>query len=398
MYLTRRGLLAASAAALGAPAHAGEGPIRIGVLTDMSGPFSANTGMGSVAAARLAIDDFGPTVLGRPIELISSDHQNKPDVALATARNWFDREQVHVVADLVNSAIALAVMDLARDRDRLSFVVGSGSTAITNERCTATNVQWAYDSYATANTIARSLIAEGHDSWFFVTADYAFGQTTEQDATRIIQAAGGKVVGSVRHPPGNTDFASYLLAAQASGAKVVAFASAGADSVTAIKQASEFGIAAALVSLGLTITDVHGAGLPAAQGMYLCEGFYWDRTPATRAFSARFASSIGKVPNMAQAAMYSAVTHYLKAMRASGTDATGAVMARMRAMPVEDAVTHGGVVRPDGLMQHEMLLLRVKKPSESHGLFDYLTVIKAVPGDQAFAPLASSRCPLIRAG
>lgn len=403
MSLRRRSLLAAAGTGLASRAWAQAAPpkpLRIGVLTDMSGPFSANTGAASVAAARFAIEDFGGSVLGRKVELISADHQNKPDVAAAAAREWFDRGGVGVAADLVNSSVALAVMDVARDRGKLSFVAGSGSTAITNENCTRNNVQWVYDSYATANTVARSLIAEGKASWFFITAGYAFGLSTEQDARRIVQAAGGTVLGSVRHPPNATDFASYLLEAQASGAQVIALASAGAASVNAAKQAAEFGLTGkvALVSLGLVINDVQAIGLDAAQGIYLSEGFYWDQSPATRAFAARFMAAVSKPPNMVQAGLYSGITHYLKSVAAAGDDKTDAVMARMRATPVENAVTRGGIVRADGLMVHDMLLLQVKTPAQSRSTWDMFNVVRTVPGDQAFLPAAESRCPLLRPG
>ena len=395
MTTLRRTLLAGAGAALFAPAvRAQPAPLRIGVLTDMSGPFSANTGAGSVLAVRMAIEDFGGTVGGRPVEVIAADHQNRPDTGVAIAREWFDRQGVSAIADLVNSAVALAVMDVARQKNRITLVAGSGSPAINNEGCTPTNVQLAYDSYATANTAARSLIADGRKRWFFVTADYAFGTATERDATAIIKAAGGTVLGSVRHPPGTTDFSSYLLTAQSSGADAVAFASAGADSVNAVKQCAEFGLTGqvALVSLGLVINDVHAIGLEAARGMYLSEGFYWDRDDASRAFAGRYSKALSKMPNMVQAGLYSGVTHWLKAMAATG-GGTDAVMAAMRAAPVEDALIHGGTVRLDGLMVHDMLLLQVKAPGESKAPWDDLKIIRTVPGIEAFAPLDASRCP-----
>jgi len=399
MSTTRRIFLAGAASGLlAAPAvRAQAAPLRIGVLTDMSGPFSANTGAGSVLAVRMAVEDFGGTVRGRSVEVISADHQNRPDTGVAIAREWFDRQEVSAIADLVNSSVALAVMDVARQRDRITLIGGSGSPAINNEGCTQTNVQLAYDSYATANTVARSLIADGRKRWFFVTADYAFGTATERDASAIIHAAGGAVVGHVRHPPGTTDFSSYLLTAQASGADAVAFASAGSDSVNAIKQCSEFGLTGqvALVSLGLVINDVHAIGLDAAQGIYLSEGFYWDRDAASRAFATRYFKALSKMPNMVQAGLYSGTTHWLKALAATG-GGTDAVMAAMRAAPVEDSLTHGGVVRPDGLMMHDMLLLQVKTPSESKAAWDYMNVVGTVAGEQAFSPLGGSRCPVIR--
>lgn len=398
MRTTRRAFLAATAASgLAAPAlRAQPAPLRIGVLTDMSGPFSANTGAGSVLAVRMAVEDFGGKVKGRPVDVISADHQNRPDTAVGIAREWFDQQSVSAIADMVNSTVALAVMDVARQKDRITLVGGSGSPAINNEGCTPNNVQLAYDSYATANTVARTLIADGRKRWFFVTADYAFGTATERDATAIIKAAGGTVLGSVRHPPGTTDFSSYLLTAQASGADAVAFASAGSDSVNAIKQSAEFELTGkvALVSLGLVINDVHAIGLNAAQGIYLSEGFYWDRDDASRAFSKCYLKSMSKMPNMVQAGLYSGVTHWLKA-HASSDGSTEAVMAAMRATPVDDRLIRGGVVRQDGLMVHDMLLLQVKSPDESKSPWDDLKIVRIVAGNEAFAPLSASRCPAV---
>ena len=380
-----------------APAAAQDG-VKIGVLTDMTGQFADNTGAGSVTAAQLAIEDFGGSVLGRKVELVSADHQNKPDIASARAREWFDQQGVDTITELVNSAVAIAVMKVAADKKRVAMVMGSGSTRITGEDCTPYSSQWAYNSYATANTAAKALIDAGKDSWFFITADYAYGQSTEQDASTIIKRLGGKVVGSVKHPLNAPDFASYLLAAQASGAKVVVLASAGADTVNAVKQAREFGLTGAVtfVSPSMVINEVHGLGLDAAQGMYLTEGFYWDANDATRAFAQRFLARANKMPNMAQAAMYAAVTHYLRAVQAAGTKDADAVMARMRATPVSDPLTANGRLRADGTMVHDMTLFQVKPPAQSQKPWDYMAARVTVPGDQAFAPLSASRCPLVK--
>jgi branched-chain amino acid transport system substrate-binding protein len=388
-------LLACSAAFAGEK-FSGE-RVKIGILTDMSGPFADNTGEGSVQAARMAIEDFGGSVRGRRIELVSADHQNNPGNGSAVAREWIDRDGVDLIADLVNTSVALAVMKVAKAKDRISFVVGSGSTRISNEDCTDTNVQWTYDTYATAATIVKSMIAEGKDSWFFITADYAFGHSTENDASAIIKAAGGKVLGSVRHPTNISDFASFLLQAQASGAKVVALASAGADATNTIKQAEEFGLTTkqSIVGFANVINDVHGLGLKSGQGMYLSEGFYWDSNAEARAFAKRFFDRMNKMPNMANAAMYSAITHYLKAIDAADTDDTAAVMAQMRKNPVDDIITKGGVVRADGLMVHDMYLFQVKSPDASRYPWDYLVQRSRIPGTEAFAPLSASRCPLI---
>jgi branched-chain amino acid transport system substrate-binding protein len=371
--------------------------VKIGILTDMSGSFADNTGEGSVVAARMAIEDFGGTVRGHRVELISADHQNSPDTGLAKAREWFERDNVGLVAELVNTSVALAVMKLAKAKNKITFVVGSGSTRISNEDCSDTNVQWTYDTFATASTVVKSMIAEGKDSWFFITADYAFGRSTEADATAIIKAAGGKVLGSVKHPTNTADFASFLLQAQASGAKVIALASAGADAVNAVKQAGEFGLTAqqSLVGFAFAINDVHGLGLKSAQNMYLTEGAYWDTDPDTRAFAKRFFERMKKMPNMAQFAMHSAITHYLKAIDATGSDDTGAVMAQMRNTPVEDAFVKGGVIRADGLMVHDLYLFQVKSPEQSKYPWDYYVQRSRIPGSEAFAALSASRCPLI---
>jgi len=370
--------------------------VKIGILTDMSGQFAENTGQGSVVAARMAIEDFGGTVRGHPVALVSADHQNRPDTGAAIAREWFDRDGVDLIADLVNSSVALSVMKIAKARDRITFVLGSGSTRISNEDCTDTNVQWTYDTYATATTIVKSMIAEGKDTWFFITADYAFGQSTEADASAIIKAAGGKVLGSVKHPSNTADFASFLLQAQASGAKVIALASAGADAVTAIKQANEFGLTdrQSLVGFATTINDVHGLGLKSARNIYLTEGAYWDMTPETRAFAKRFFALTKKMPNMVHFAMYSAIAHYLKAIDATGTDDTKIVMARMRGEPVADRFTEG-VIRADGLMVHDMYLFQVKSPEQSAYPWDYYVQRGRISGADAFAPLSASRCPLV---
>ncbi|MEH2478035.1 branched-chain amino acid transport system substrate-binding protein [Nitrobacteraceae bacterium AZCC 2146] len=372
--------------------------VKIGVLTDMAGQFSENTGAGSVLAARLAVEDFGGTVKGRKIEIISADHQNKPDIGLTIAREWFDREGVDLIADLVNSSVALSVMKLAKSKDKITFVMGSGSTRISNEDCTDTNVQWTYDTFATANTVVRSMIRDGKDSWFFLTADYAFGQSTERDASAIIKQAGGKVLGSVKHPSNTPDFASFLLQAQASGSKVIALASAGTDTVNAIKQANEFGMPASqsLVGFATVINDVHGLGLQSGQNMYLSEGFYWDMNDETRAFAKRFYERVKKMPNMVNASMYSAVLHYLKAIDAIDTDDTTAVMAQMRKTQVNDALTKGGIVREDGVMVHDMYLFQVKSPKDSKYPWDYYTERGHIAGAEAFAPLSASRCPLIK--
>jgi branched-chain amino acid transport system substrate-binding protein len=348
----------------------------------------------------MAVEDFGGKVLGRTVEVIDADHQNKPDVALEIARRWFENEHVAVIVDLANSAIALGVQDLARREGRLSLTSTSGSADLTGKACSPLGAQWTWDTYAVAVAPVRALIAEGYDTWFFVTADYAFGAAMQRDAERAIRDAGGKVLGAVKHPLNTSDFASYLLQAQASGAKVVAFANGGSDAINAVKQAAEFGLTskgAKLAAFALNITDIHSLGLAAAQGIVFVEGFYWDRDDAARAWSRRFFARRKAMPSQMQAGVYSAVASYLKAVRAAGTDDAAKVMARMRALPVDDFFAHAGRLRVDGRMVHDMYLVQVKTPAESKGDWDYYKVLRTIPGDQAFRPLADSDCPLVSA-
>ena len=386
------GLLLASQAMAGDA----EETLRIGVLTDLSGPFAENTGEGSILAARMAIADFGGKALGRRIELVTADHQNKPDVASAIAREWFDQRQVKLVADLINSSVALAVMNVARDKNRIAIVAGAGSTRVSNENCNAVTFQWAYDSYASANTSARALLAEGAKKWFFITADYAFGRSIEQDTTTIVKANGGEVVGSVKHPLNTSDFSSYILTAQQSGADVIALANAGADTVNAIKTAAEFGVKQKMIGLIMAINDVNAIGQETAHGLYMTESFYWDRDDGARAFSRRYFEQRKRMPNMVQAAIYSAVTHYLKAVEAAGSDETGAVITKMKETPIDDIFVHGGRIREDGVVLHPMYLMQVKLRDESKAPWDLLRIVGVVPGEAAFAPLSASRCPLVK--
>src|SRR5829696_3808053 len=313
--------------------------VKIGVLTDMSGQFSHESGEGSVTAIRMAIEDFGGKVLGKPVELVSADHQNKADVASNAARRWFDEQGVDVIADLVSSSTAGAVMPVAAEKKRITLLSGPGTTAFTGDKCTAYNVHYTYNTWAMANGTGAQVVKTGGDSWFFVTADYVFGKSLEEDTTKVVKAAGGKVVGAARHPsPGTTDFSSYLLQAQSSGAKIIGLANAGADTVNAIKQAAEFGITGkqSLAGLLVFITDVHSLGLDTAKGLYLTTAFYWDLNDDTRKWSRRFLEKHGKMPTMVQAGVYSAVSHYLRAIQAAGTDDADAVMKVMKATPVND--------------------------------------------------------------
>jgi branched-chain amino acid transport system substrate-binding protein len=377
-----------------------DGVVKIGVLTDMTGAYSDIAGPGSIAAAKMAIDDFGGKVHGKPIELISGDHQNKADISSQTAARWIDVDKVDVLVDVVSSIAALAVMKVAKERDRITLLSGPASTKITNENCTDRNVHWTYDTYALATGTGAEVVRQGGDTWFFITADYAFGYSLEADTTAQIKKAGGKVVGAVKAPFPTSDFSSYLLQAQSSGAKVIGLANAGADTINSIKQAHEFGITPKQMLAGLLvfISDVHSLGLDIAQNLVFTEAFYWDRNDESRKWSERFFKVHGKMPTMVHAGVYSEVTHYLKAVKEAGTDESGAVMAQMKKTPVNDFFAKNGHIRDDGLMEHDMYLVQVKKPSESKRPWDYYKILKTIPGKDAFKPLAESLCPLVKKG
>ena len=391
---------ALAAVCLGAPAaraQISDDVVRIGVLNDQSGLYADLGGPGTVVAARMAVEDAGGAVLGKPIEIVFADHQNKPDVGAAVARQWFDTGKVDMAIGFDNSAVALAVEQLAAERNRIAIAGAVGSTAFTGKSCTPTEASWIYDSYALTTSLAKSMVAEGLDTWFFITVDYAFGHSMEADAASAVQAAGGKVLGSVRHPLNTSDFSSYLLQAQASGAKVVVLANGGGDMVNATKQANEFGLTKnqTMVSLLVFISDVHSMELKAAQGLKFVTAFYWDRDEQTRVWSKRFFARHGRMPTMAQASAYSAIRHYIGAIATAGTDEARAVMARMREMPVNDFYARNGRLREDGRLVHDMYFAQVKKPSESTGPWDYYNLLGVVPGDQAFRPLAEGGCPLV---
>jgi branched-chain amino acid transport system substrate-binding protein len=384
-------------AAPAAFAQVSDDVVRIGVLNDQSSLYADAGGPGSVVAARMAVEDAGGSVLGKPVEIVFADHQNKADIGATIARQWFEVGKVDMAIGFDNSAVALAVEQLAAEKNRIAIAGAVGSTAFTGKACTPTEASWIYDSYALTTSLAKSIVAEGRDTWFFITVDYAFGHSLEADATAAVQAAGGKVLGSVRHPLNTSDFSSYLLQAQASGAKVVAFANGGGDMVNATKQANEFGLTKSqtMVSLLVTIADVHSMELKAAQGLKFVTAFYWDRNEETRAWSKRFFERQGRMPTMGQAAVYSAVRHYLLAIAAAGTDEAKAVMAKMREIPVNDFYARNGRLREDGRMVHDMYFAEVKKPSESSKPWDYDKILGVIPGDQAFRPLAESGCPLV---
>jgi branched-chain amino acid transport system substrate-binding protein len=376
-----------------------DGVVKIGVLTDMTGYYADLAGPGSVLAARMAVEDFGGKVLGVPIQLVSADHQLKADVASNTARKWFDQEQVDAIADLVSSSTAGAVMPVAAEKKRITLLSGPGTTAFTGDKCTAYNVHWTYNNWALANGTGREVVRQGGDNWFFVTADYIFGRSLEEDTSKVVKSAGGKVLGFARHPsPGTTDFSSYLLQAQSSGAKIVGLANAGADTVNAIKQANEFGITPkqSLAGLLVFITDVHSLGLDTAKGMYLTTAFYWDLDDETRKWSQRFFERHKKMPTMVQAGVYSAVTHYLRAVQAAGTDAADPVMAKMKATPVKDFFAKNGRIGPDGLHRHDMYLVRVKAPGASKKPWDYYEIVKTIPAAEAFPTVEQQACPLAK--
>ncbi|MEN3293382.1 MAG: branched-chain amino acid transport system substrate-binding protein [Burkholderiales bacterium] len=374
--------------------------VKIGLILDMSSLYADITGPGTVAAAQLAIEDFGGKVLGKPIQLVYTDHQNKADIAASKAREWFDREKVDAILDVAASGPALAVAQIAKEKNKITVFNGPGSVRLTNDACSPVTVHYTYDTYSLANSTARAVVEKGGDSWFFLTADYTFGTTMEKDTTDVITASGGKVLGSVRHPLNASDFSSFLLRAQSSGAKVVGLANAGGDTINAIKGAREFRLTAGgkqrLAGLLVYINDIHTLGLDAAQGMLLTTGFYWDRNEETRKWSRRFFERVKKMPNMSQAGTYSAVAHYLKAVKAAGTDETGAVMAKMKQMPVNDFFAKNGRIREDGRMVYDMYLFEVKKPSESKYPWDYYKQVATIPGDKAFQPLAASTCPLVK--
>ena len=392
-------LVAHVSATAGAATKVSDGVVKIGVLTDMSGTYSDLAGPGSLAAVQMAVADF--IAREKPdfkIEVISADHQNKGDIAAIKAREWIDTEKVDVIVDLVTTSTALAVMKVAKEKNRITIVSGAGSTPITNEQCTDTNVHWTYDTYAMAVGTGKAVVKQGGKTWFFLTADYAFGKALEKDTTAVVLEEGGKVLGHVLHPFPAQDFSSFLLQAQASGAQVIGLANAGNDTINAIKQAAEFGITPkqTLAGLLMFLSDVHSLGLKATQGMYLTTGFYWDRNDETRAWSKRFFEKRNRMPTMVHAGDYSAVYHYLKAVKAVGNDEAKAVMAKMKATPINDFFAKNGKIRVDGRMVHDMYLAQVKKPEESKYPWDYYNIRQVIPADQAFLPLSKSKCPLVK--
>lgn len=389
------------AAVLVAPtvSSAQDGAVKIGVLDDMSGPYSDNTGPGDLLAVRMAVADFGGTVLGKPIEVISADMQNKVDVGVGIARRWYEQDQVDLIIGIPHSAIALGVVKLAEQTNRLVMPTAAATAELTGKSCSAHSVHWVYDTYGQGKTLVNAIMKQGGDSWFFITVDYAFGHALEQNATDFVKAAGGKVLGSARHPLNNADFSAFLVQAQASKAKVVVMANGGADITNAIKQAKEFGLdkgGQRVAALLIQYPEVHALGLPTAQGLLMASSFYWEMSPEARAFTDRFAAAKGMPPTMIQAGTYGATLHYLKAVKAAGTDEAKAVMAKMKEMPINDFMTRQGRIREDGRVIRDMYLMQVKTPDESKSEWDLAKIVATIPGDQAFRPLAEGGCPLVK--
>jgi len=383
----------------GASAQVSDDVVKLGVLNDQSAIYSDLSGQGSVVAARMAVEDHGGTAAGKRIEVIFADHQNKPDVGSATASRWYDAERVDAVVDVPVSSVALAVQEVARQRNRIVLFSAAGTSDLTGKACSPVGFHWTFDTVALAKGTASAVTKAGGDSWFFLTADYAFGHAMEADARRYIQEAGGKVLGGVRHPMNTTDYSSFLLQAQGSKAKVLGLANAGGDIINAVKGASEFGLVQGgqkLAGLLLFLTDIHSLGLKTAQGIQLTESFYWDLNDKTRAWSRRFAERHGgRMPTMVHAGVYSAVSHYLKAVETAGTDGAAAVAAKMKERPVDDFMTESAPIRKDGRVMRKFYLFEVKKPSESKGVWDYYKLVREIPAEEASRPLGEGGCPLV---
>jgi branched-chain amino acid transport system substrate-binding protein len=397
-------LALAAGLAVASPAYAqtkiSDDVVKVGVLTDMSGQFSHEAGDGSVTAVKMAVEDFGGSVLGKPIEVIVADHQNRNEVAIAKAREWYDVGKVDMIANLINSSIALAVTNVAQEKNKIAIVNGSGSSRLTGDSCTPNSIHYAYDTYALGQGTGKALIKEGLNSWYFLTADYAFGHALEADTSGVVKANGGTVVGAIRYPIDTADHSSFLLQAQASKAKVVAIAGSGTTFINAVKSAKDFGLTdggkQTIAGLLVWITDIDSMGLNAAQGLVLTNGFYWDRDEETRAFSRKFFAKMKRMPHMGDAGDYSSTMHYLNAIKAAGTDDAKIVMTKMREMPVNDFFAKNGRVREDGRFIHDMYVYEVKKPSESKYAWDYYKLRAVIPGDEAFRPLSESKCPLVK--
>ncbi|MBB3975545.1 branched-chain amino acid transport system substrate-binding protein [Rhizobium azooxidifex] len=399
----RKNLIASTAIllAMGTSAFAADvsdGKVKIGILNDQSGVYADFGGKWSYEAAKMAVEDYGGKAAGAPVEVVTADHQNKADIASNIARQWYDTEQVDSIMELTSSSVGLAVQALSKEKKKITINTGAATTELTGKQCSPYGFHWAYDTHSLAVGTGGALVKQGGDSWFFLTADYAFGYSLEENTATFVKENGGTVAGSVRHPLGTTDYSSFLLQAQSSGAKVIGLANAGLDTSNAIKQAAEFGIVAGgqrLAALLFTLAEVHGLGLEAAQGLTLTEGFYWNRDEESAKFGKRFFERTGRMPNMVQAGTYSAVTQYLKAIDKAGTDDGDAVSKALHEMPVSDVFAQNGTVAPNGRMIHDMYLLEVKKPGESDIAWDYFKVLATIPGKDAFIDPAKSGCDLV---
>ncbi|OYU48939.1 MAG: ABC transporter permease [Rhizobiales bacterium PAR1] len=378
-----------------AQAQVSDDVVKIGVLTDMTGVTADITGKGSVLAAEMAVKEFGGTILGKPIQIIFADHQHKVDVGSSITRQWFDIDKVDAIVDVPNSGVALAVQSLARDKKKIVMYSGAGTTALTNEQCSPYGFHWTYDTYAVSRGTAAAVVKAGGSSWFMLASDYAFGHQLQKDATEVVEANGGKVIGAVRHPLNTADFSSFLLRAQSSGAKVIGIANAGNDTVNAIKQAGEFGLVEqgqSLAALIFFLQDVHSLGLKATQGTYLTTASYWDIDEPSRAWSKQFMERAGMMPSMLHAGVYGAVLHYLKAIKQAGTDDPDKVAAAMKAMPINDAFTRDAKIRADGRVLRDMYLARVKKPGDSKGPWDYFEIVRKIAPEESVWPLSETKC------
>ena len=396
--MKRKVLVSACALCLsyGAQAQISGDTIKIGMITDMSGLYTDIDGAGGAEAIKMAIADAGVVLAGKKVEFISADHQNKADIAASKAREWFDQQGVDMLIGGTNSGANLAMAKVAAEKKKVFISIGAGSARLTNEECTPYTVHYAYDTIALARGTGGAIVKQGGKNWYFMTADYAFGQSLEKDTSDVVKAAGGKVMGSVKHPLSASDFSSFLLQAQSSGAQILGLANAGGDAINSIKAANEFGITKKMKLAGLLIfiNDVHSLGLNLTQGMYLTDGWYWDQNQETRDWSKRYFAKMKKSPSMLQAADYSAAANYLKAVKAVGTDDADKVMAHLKANKINDMFAKNGVIRPDGRMVHDMYLMEVKKPSESKYPWDYYKVVATIPGDQAYATKAETKCSL----
>ncbi|MDS1142519.1 ABC transporter substrate-binding protein [Pusillimonas sp. SM2304] len=390
--------LTAGAATVHAQTLSGDA-LRIGVLTDISGVYADVSGKGAIEAVKMAVEDFGGTMFGKPIEVLFADHLNKPDIGAAKAREWFDRDGVDMITDLANSGVALAVAGIAKEKKRHIIVNNPSNMGLTNAMCSPYTIHYTYDAYSLAHGTGRNVVEQpGGDTWYFLTVDFAFGIGLEEQVSDVVRAANGKVLGAARHPLGTTDYSSYILQAQTSGAKIIGLASTGHDTINAIKAAHEFGLTPKqkLAALLLWINDIHALGLDVAQGLLLTNAWYWDMNEGSREFAKRYYERMQSMPNMAHAGDYSSTMHYLKAVEAAGTDDPDAVSAKMRETPINDFFAQGGKVREDGRMVHDMYLWEVKSPAESKGPWDYYKLVKTIPAEQAFAPLADSTCYLVK--